>query len=144
MGSNEVATTEANKARIRESIEVVWRQGALDRLAEFWTEDCINHAAPAGTEQGLAALYAYHEQFAAFLAAFSDVQITLQQQVAEADRVVTQILTTARHTGPFMGHPGTGRAVALATIRIDRLHDGRIAEHWSVADMAGFMAQLCA
>lgn len=64
------------------------------------------------------------------------------QQVAEGDRVVTQIATSARHTAEFMGHAPSGRTVTLATIRIDRLEGDRIAEHWSVADMAGLLAQI--
>lgn len=141
-GGNPVSDTDRNKQMIHDFIEVVWRQGHLDRLGEFWTEDCVNHAAPAGQDRGLAALRAYHEGFGTAFAAFSDMQINLQQQVAEADRVVTQILATVRHTGTFLGIAPTGRTVSLATIRIDRMQGGKIAEHWSVADMAGLMQQL--
>jgi len=117
---------------------LVRREGGLERLGDFWTPDCVKHAAPDGQQQGLEAPHAYYEQFAAAFAAFSDANIDIQQQVAEADRVVTQMLTTARHSGIFFGMPATGKTVSLATIRIDRLRDGKIAEHWSVADMAGF------
>lgn len=131
--------THWNKQVIQDFIQVVWREGQLDKLGEFWTEDCINHAAPSGEEKGLSALRAYHAQFAT---AFSDMQINLQQQVAEADRVVTQIIATVRHVGTFLGIAPTGRTVSLATIRIDRMQGGKIAEHWSVADMAGLVQQL--
>lgn len=126
-----------NKQIVQNFIKVVWEQGSLERLGEFWTENCVNHAASKGPNQGLAALRAYHEQFAAGFADFSETHIAIEQQVAEADRVVTQILTTARHTP-------TGKRVSLETIRIDRIRDGKIAEHWSVADMAGLMQQLTA
>lgn len=133
---------EQKKQVILDLIEIVWRQGHVDRLAEFWTEDCINHAAEPGAQQGLPALRDYRAGFAGFLAAFSDVQIAVERQIAEGDEVVTQILTTAHHTGEFAGIPPTGRAVRLATIRIDRLRGERIAEHWSVADFAGMLDQL--
>ena len=84
----------------------------------------------------------YHEQFAAQFAAFSDSAIDVVRQVGESDQVVTQLVTRARHTGDFAGMPATGKAVSLATIRIDRLENGRIAEHWSVADVAGLLEQL--
>ena len=51
-------------------------------------------------------------------------------------------IMTAKHTGAFFGTPPTGKTVSLATIRIDRLRDRTIAEHWSVADMAGLLQQL--
>jgi len=137
-----VDDTDRNKQVIQDFIQVVWREGRLDRLGEFWTEDCINHAAPSDEEKGLTALRAYHAQFGTAFSAFSDMQINLQQQVAEADRVVTQIVATVRHTGAFLGIAPTSRTVSLATIRIDRLQGGKIAEHWSVADMAGLVQQL--
>ena len=134
---------EENKQIIRDSIQAVWIEQNIDALPDFWTADCINHAMPEGTDnRGLTVLRAYHEQFGAFLSAFSDVHIEILQQIAETDRVVTQLLTRARHTEPFMGISPTGKDVSLATIRIDRLQGGKIAEHWSVADMAGFMQQL--
>jgi predicted ester cyclase len=125
---------EANKRVVTNFVDAVWIQGEVARLAEFWTEDCVNHAALAGAEKGLAALKTYHEHFAAAFANFSDVKIQIEQQIAEHDRVVSQIQTTARHS--------SGKHVRLATIRIDRLASGKIAEHWSVADMAGLMEQL--
>ncbi len=98
---------------------------------------------PAETNnRGLETLYAYHEQFLTALSALTDIQIEIIQQVAEADRVVTQMTTRANHTGTFLGYAPTGKTVALDSIRIDRLEAGKIAEHWSVADMAGLMQQL--
>ena len=132
----------ANKRTVQDFIEVVWRQGDLAALPRFWTEDCQNHAAPAGVDHGMAALKIYHAQFAAAFDAFSDSHIEIVQQVAEGDRVVTQMVTSARHTAPFQGLQATNRTVHLATIRIDRLFGGKIDEHWSVADMAGLMQQL--
>ncbi len=123
-------------------IDAVWVRGDLEALDRFWTVGCVNHAAPAGHDVGLVALRSYHESFAASFSAFSDSSIQVLQQVEEGDRVVTQLVTSARHTGEFAGRPATGKQVTLVTIRIDRLVDGKIAEHWSVADISGLMAQL--
>ena len=62
--------------------------------------------------------------------------------VAEADRVVSQVVSRGRHSGAFMGIPPTGKDVSLQAIRIDRFAGGKIAEHWSVADLAGVMQQI--
>lgn len=132
---------ESNKQLLRDMIAAVWVDGDLDALPRYWTDDCRNHADPAGVD-GLAALRAYHADFAAQLAGFADLRIEVVQQVGEDDRVVTHLRTRGRHTGPFAGVAATGRAVELASLRIDRLRGGRIAEHWSVADVAGLLAQL--
>ena len=126
-----------NKEVILDFIQVVWRQGELGALPRFWTADCINHAAPADHQKGLDALRSYHEGFAAAFVGFTNVEIAVLQQIAEDDRVTTQLRTSAHHTA-------LGKTVTLDTIRIDRLEQGKIAEHWSVADMAGFMRQLSA
>ena len=137
-----MADLAANGQIVREFIAVVWEGRHLAALDRFWTPDCVNHAMPGPDNHGLAALRAYHEQFFADFSAFTDLQIEVVQQVVQDDRVVTQLLTRGEHSGLFYGVPPTGRRVALASIRIDRLQGGKIAEHWSVADVAGLMQQL--
>ena len=138
----ELSNIEVNKDTVRTFIGAVWSEGALDLLDAFWSDDCINHAGPEGRNVGIEALRAYHEQFGKAFSGFTDVEIEIRQQVAEGDRVVTHMVTTATHTGPFFKMPPTGRRVSMTTIRIDRFEDGEIAEHWSVADMAGLLHQL--
>ena len=134
---------EQNKRTLREFVRVVWEGRDVAALPTYWTADCVNHAAPEHGRVGLDALRAYHEGFFTnFLPAFSNPAIEFVQQVAEGDRVVSQMVFRAVHTGTAFGKPPTGKAVALASIRIDRFAGGKIAEHWSVADMAGFMQQL--
>ena len=74
--------------------------------------------------------------------AFTSIHIEILQQVAEEDKVVTYLVTQGEHTGEFFGLPATGRTATLYSMRIDRLRDDKIVEHWSVADMAGFLQQL--
>lgn len=128
-------TCDANKKVIEQLIERIWRGGHIDELPKFWTADCINHADPAPEKRGLTALRLYHEGFARWFRDFKNVEIEVQQQVAESDRVVTQMVLRAVHKE-------THRNISLATIRIDRMKEEKIAEHWSVADMAGLMQQL--
>lgn len=120
---------EGNKRVVRDFIDAVWIRQDFAALDRYWTPDCVNHAAAAGRDVGLDALRGYHEQFAAQFAAFADIAIDLIQQVGQGDRVVTQLSTRARHSGNFAGVAATGKTTTLATIRIDRLRNGRIAEH---------------
>ena len=126
---------EANRQVLQRLIEQVWRDGRMDELPTFWTTDCVNHADPATEKRGLEAVRLYHEGFALWFRDFDNVDIEVQQLVAQSDRVVTRMVLRAVHRAKH-------RNVSLATIRIDRLTDGKIAEHWSVADMAGLMQQL--
>jgi predicted ester cyclase len=135
--------SERNKQTLREFIQVVWESRDGSALPAYWTADCVNHAAPEAGRVGLDALRAYHEAFFTdFLPAFSDSAIEFIQQVGEGDRVVSQMVFRAVHTGPVFGKPPTGKTVALASIRIDRFEGGKIAEHWSIADTAGFLQQI--
>jgi predicted ester cyclase len=137
----QMPSLQQNKNTVAEFIEIVWRQGRLDELPTFWTVDCVNHADPSGGH-GLGSLHAYHAGFSQVMSSLSDVSIAVERQIAESDLVTTQMLMTSRHTGELFGMPPTGKLVTLTTIRIDRLVDGKIAEHWSVADMFGLMQQL--
>ena len=125
----------SNKRAIQNLIEEVWRKGEIDAPPKYWTVNCLNHADPSPEKLGLAAVQLYHKGFALWFADFDQINIDVKQQIAEADSVVTQMLLTALHKL-------TGRRISLSTIRIDRMEKGKIAEHWSVADIAGLMKQL--
>ena len=138
-----MSSGERNKAKLREFVRVVWDGRDLSQLPTYWTPGCVNHAAPASSQVGLDALRVYHEGFFnGFLRAFTDAKIDYVQQVAEGDRVVTQMIFSGLHTGELFGKPPTHKVVSLASIRIDRFEDGKIAEHWSVGDVAGLMRQI--
>jgi predicted ester cyclase len=74
--------------------------------------------------------------------AFSDIHIEIIQQIAEGDRVVTYLTSQGKHSETFLDIPPTGKSISMSAIRIDRLRDSKIAEHWSVSDLAGLMQQL--
>lgn len=138
-GMNE---TENNKQTIQSLINAVWINRDLSALDQFWTSDCINHAAPGEDQRGLAALRIYHESFFAAFAAFSDISLEIERQIAENDSVASFITMTAKHTGSFFGIEPTNRTIRQSVIRIDRFENGKIADHWSIADTAGLMQQL--
>jgi predicted ester cyclase len=131
-----------NKQIIQKSIQVVWREQNLSALKDFWTEDCLNHAMPMADNRGLNSLKTYHESLLTNFAAFSNMQIEILQQIAEGDRVVTYMQSRGKHTGMFCEIPPTGKNISMSVIRIDRIQDGKIAEHWSVSDAGELIQQL--
>ena len=77
-----------------------------------------------------------------FFAAFPDLELTIQDEVAEGDRVAVRWTWTGTHNGDLMGTPPTGKAVSASGMGVYRVVDGQIAEDWVLEDMAGVMQQL--
>jgi steroid delta-isomerase-like uncharacterized protein len=83
------------------------------------------------------------KQIAAVLfTAFSEVEQTVEDQVAEGDHVASRGTWRARHTGEFEGIPATDRWVSMTWMGIDRIDNGKIAEHWAQFDMLTVLQQL--
>jgi steroid delta-isomerase-like uncharacterized protein len=74
--------------------------------------------------------------------AFPDLHISIEDLIAEQDKVVTRERITGTHRGNYMGLPATGKQVAYNEILIARFADGRIAEYWGVVDVLSLMKQL--
>ncbi|MBV8587551.1 MAG: ester cyclase [Verrucomicrobia bacterium] len=130
-----------NKEIIQVFIDSLWQRRDLDALSKFWRADCVNHALRP-SQQGLESLRAYHEEQFKQLEGLSNIRIELVQQIEEEDRVVTHFVISGEQTGFFSSLPPTGKTILLPVIRIDRLQEGKIAEHWSVADLAGVFWQV--
>ena len=68
--------------------------------------------------------------------------MTVDDMIAEDDRVAVRLTSSATHAGEFMGMPGSGKRYTIGEIHIFRIRDGRVAEHWHQADFLGMMRQL--
>jgi steroid delta-isomerase-like uncharacterized protein len=128
---------EENKAIAIRSWQLV-SVGDLDGFDEVYAADCVIHEADDDL-RGVEAL----KQFAAvFLEAFPDLQITVEDAVAEGDKVVTRWTGHGTHQGELMGNAPTGNPVTVTGITIHRLEGGKIAEEWEMFDMLGIMQQI--
>jgi steroid delta-isomerase-like uncharacterized protein len=74
--------------------------------------------------------------------AFPDLHISIEDLIAEGDRVVSRERITGTHRGNYMGMPATGKRVEYNEIVIGRFADGRIVETWGVVDVLSLMRQL--
>lgn len=77
-----------------------------------------------------------------FRTAFPDLYGTIEDLIAEGDKVVTRITYRGTHQGEFMGIPPTGRPVTMTFTGINRIAGGKIAEGWVNFDALGMMQQL--
>jgi steroid delta-isomerase-like uncharacterized protein len=130
-------STEDNKAIVRRFF-AEYDRGNLDGAEEILATDFVNHQSDNTVQN--------REEFkqlgSAFLMAFPNRQETIEDQVAEGDKVATRLTFTGTHSGELMGIPPTGRQVTFTALTIDRLAGGKIAERWHLFDTLGMMQQL--
>jgi predicted ester cyclase len=74
--------------------------------------------------------------------AFPDLQFTVDEQVAEGDKVMTRWSAKGTHRGDLAGIPPTGKSVSVTGISIDRIAGGKIVETWGIFDQFGMLQQL--
>jgi steroid delta-isomerase-like uncharacterized protein len=84
----------------------------------------------------------WKESYAPFAAAFPDLHTTLEDIVAEGDRVTARLTSRGTHRDAFQGVPATGKRIEMSSIAIWRLRAGKIAEHWIILDALGLLQQL--
>jgi steroid delta-isomerase-like uncharacterized protein len=132
-------STEAHKALVRRFVEEVQSQGRLEVLDALVAPTVVNHTAPPGVppdREGIRQLSAL------FRAAFPDGRMTVEDMIAEGDRVATRKTFRGTHQGAFMGLPPTGKPVEIGLIDIVRVAADRIVEHWNAVDNLGLLQQL--
>ncbi len=130
--------SEQNKAFVRRLIDEVIGKGNFALVDELVAADYVGHTPfpETNTREG-------HKQFfAALRQAFPDLQITVEDQLAEGDKVVTRWTARGTHKGEFAGIPPTGKRAVMTGIDIDRIANGKLAECWSNTDHLGLMQQL--
>jgi predicted ester cyclase len=132
-------STEENKAIVRRLYEEAITQKKPEVLDEIMAPDIVDHASFPDLGPGLEG---FKGVFALVLSAFPDYQSTVEEQIAEGDKVVTRYTFSGTHQGEFMGIAPTGNRVRVTGIDIDRVVEGKIVEHWSEADLLGMMQQL--
>ena len=130
-------STETNKAIVRRYFDQVLNEQRHDLADEFLAEDIELHN--TGLPAGLEAVKQWYTMFAA---AFPDGHMTIEDVVAEEDRVVVRTTFNGTHQGVLQGIPATGKTVSVSAITIFRLDNGKIAEGWLVSDNLVLMQQL--
>jgi predicted ester cyclase len=74
--------------------------------------------------------------------AFPDVRFTLEDMVAEGNKVMTRYMASGTHKAEFMGAPATGKKIKITGLEIRRLSGGKMVEYWGIMDDLGLMQQL--
>jgi steroid delta-isomerase-like uncharacterized protein len=133
--------SEQNKALARRGVEEIWNQGKLGVIDELVASNATYHDpnVPGGKFTGPDGV----KQFVQiYRTAFPDVRITVDDQVAEGDKVVTRWTATGTHKGELMGIAPTNKRATVAGMDIELYQNGKLVESWSSYDMLGMMQQL--
>jgi steroid delta-isomerase-like uncharacterized protein len=131
-----------NKATIRRLHDAV-NSGDVELIAKT-IDEVVEPDVRIGTPLPIQSTgtQALKEVWATLLRAYPDIQVTVDDLIAEADKVVCRNVVTATHQGEYMGLPPTGRSVTYNEIFIFRFEGGLIAETWGVVDVLAQLRQL--
>jgi steroid delta-isomerase-like uncharacterized protein len=129
---------EENKALVRRFIKEVQNQHKLAAIDELFSLEFVDHSAPSG-QNGVEGAKGF---FKMMFAAFPDMHITILQQIAEGDQVMTYKTFHGTHQGTFMGIPASGKQVSIDSMDVLTIHDGKITDHWTVADFLSLLQQI--
>jgi steroid delta-isomerase-like uncharacterized protein len=131
-------STETNKAIVRRYIEEVLNNQRRDLIDEFLLESVELH----GTGPAIVGRAAVAEWYATFATAFPDWHTTIDDMVAEGEKVVARITSSGTHQGEMQGIAATGKPYTQHAIVIYRLTNGKIVEARLQTDMLSMMQQL--
>jgi steroid delta-isomerase-like uncharacterized protein len=129
--------SEDNKALARRSWEIV-NQHNPDLIDEMYTADFVWHE----PDQDIQGSEEAKQFVTTFFGAFPDLNVTVDDEIAEGHQVVTRWTMRGTHQGALMGIAPTEKQIELKGITIHRIEGDKIAEEWESYDMMGFMQQL--
>jgi steroid delta-isomerase-like uncharacterized protein len=137
-GELAAGTPEENKEVYRRIIDAVSR-GDVDALDALVAANLVDHNPVPDQAPGREG---FKQWVAAARTAFPDMQGTVEDVVAEGDRVAARMTWRGTHRGEFLGVEGTGRSVTFEAFHLVRFSDGLAAEWWGTADLLGALDQI--
>ena len=133
-------STEQNKALARRMVEEIFNRGNTSKADEFLAPDFVEREElPPGIPRDREGV---KQLTTIFRSAFPDFKVTIDDLVAEGDKVVIRATWSGTQKGEFMGVPPTGKSISIGVIDIIRIAEGKYVEHWGIMDSMAMMQQL--
>jgi steroid delta-isomerase-like uncharacterized protein len=135
-------SAQENKEKARRLLEEAFGRGELEIVDEVLDPDfvCYDPNSESGAVRGADTI---KQEIEWFRNAMPDLTYTVEDQVAEGDKVVTRYRATGTHQGEFFGVAPTGKSIEMSGIQIDRFDEsGKMVEEWPEYDMLGAMKQM--
>lgn len=124
---------------VSQFIEQVINRGEIDAVDQFFWEEMVELVPFPGQGPGIEGLKGV---LRGLKAAFPDMHWTIEEQIAEGEKVLSRFEWTGTHDGPFLGVPATHRPVKVWGMVIDRFESGKIKDTRIIMDTLGLMMQL--
>ena len=128
--------TDDNKALVQRFYEEIINQKNLAALNQFVAPNAVNHTVPSGLPQAPNQFISMH------LNAFPDAQVTVEDLLADGDKVVARVTYHATQHGAFRSISPTGKPITVLGINIFRIENGKMVEHWGLTDRISALRQL--
>jgi len=133
-------SVEQNKALFRRFVEEVLNNGNVSTIDELLAPNFVEREVlPPGTPGGREGV---KQLTMMFRTAFPDFNVSIDDMIAEGDKIVARTTWNGTQKGEFMGIPPSGKRVSFDVIDIIRISDGKGVEHWGVMDSSAMMQQL--
>lgn len=133
---------EDNKALIQRWFEEVWNQGKVEVIDELLAEDGVVHGLVDASGSQVHGLQGFHNFHTQFRGAFPDINVSIDDVIAEGDKVVARCSVRGKHTGEHLGFEATNTPVQFEGVAIVRIKDGKIVEAWNHFDFLEMNKQL--
>lgn len=131
-------TPAKNKATARRIPEEIINKKKFDLADEIIAPNFVSHMAPPNAPPGPEG---FKQGLKEWLDAFPDTYCTVEDEIAEGDKVVTRMRCTATMTGEFMGAKPTHKRAEWEETHTSRFENGKIVEHWLAADFSALMKE---
>ena len=130
------------KAFIRRWFEEVWNKGREEAIDEMFAEDGIAHGLADETGAPLRGASGFKPFFRNFRSAFPDIEVIVEDAIAEGDKVAARCRVRATHAGEGLGFAATQRPMEITGMTFARVRDGKIIEAWNNFDFMAMFQQL--
>jgi predicted ester cyclase len=127
-----MSSIDQNKLLVKRYYEEVVNKGDVGRISEFVGPDYVEIYDGLRNECGIEGAEAH---ILGVRTTFADLHLTVEQQIAEGEWVVSQVTARGVHAGEWMGMKPTGKAVEISSVNIDKIINGKIVEHGGAANM---------
>lgn len=138
-GDSDASSVEDNRRVVTRFVEEFKNNANHDIVDELFSTDFVHHLADPGLPPGRAVMKLLGQSI---VAGFPDVHVTVEDLLADGDKIIERTTARATHTGEFNGISATGNKVAWTEIHIYRLKNEKIVELWSEIDLLGLLGQL--
>ena len=131
---------EGNKAVARRHFEELWTNADLAVADEIYSPDAVGHCGNLPDQTGYPECE--KELVRQDRVAFPDGTATVEDQIAEGDKVLTRWRFRGTHLGPLYGSQASGREISVAGFHVHRIVDGRVTEVWALGDFYSLLLQM--